>query len=378
MFARILWTTLATSLLGGASFGLVLAELRRPELPAPWPEIEPTPRFEAANRLFDTQLEAALRASRRWRDAPDAGALREEIWEVLGPMDLRTAVRREPSAPPDAPRQQLRVELRAASGASLSLGATVWLPERTPAPAVLVLHGMGSRVEDLSRDLDYHHGIAGALVRAGFLVVAAERLATGYDERYVLAVKAELLGTTLEALEMQQLRALVRSVRAHPAFGGRLGVYGLSLGGYHALLLGALEPRVDAVFASAAVTDRFGLLLKRHPTPVTPAGERFARSFWYGDLPLYLEDMGPLLDDLNLVAALAPRPLALETGSRDALKLAGLEAVEQGARGIYRERGADEALRILRHEGGHEADVEAAVGWLAEVLPEPAAGATPP
>jgi len=265
------------------------------------------------------------------------------------------------------------VELRAASGASLALGATLWIPERTPAPAVLVLHGMGSRVEDLTQDLDYHHGIVAALAREGFLVVAAERLATGYDERYVLAEKAELLGTTLEALEMEQLRAVVGAVRAHPAFGGRLGVYGLSLGGYHALLLGALEPRVDAVFASGAVTDRFGLLLKRHPTPVTPAGDRFTRSIWYGDLPLYLHDMGPLLDDLNLVAALAPRPLAIETGRADALKLAGLAAVERGARQIYRERGAEGALRILRHEGGHEADVDAAVRWLAGALAAPAA-----
>ena len=371
---RYVWSllTLAVALL---SFGLggIFISNRGDESDGSattWPTIIGSDKYEKTNVFLDQQLDQIYHDNKFKLDDEESASLVRKIWATLRPIEVSAEVKSLAAAEVTSEFEirRLSVKIVAKTGVSLVLEAILLVPNSTPAPAVLALHCMGSSTDALMNNIDYHNGVGGALANAGFLTILPVRLATQYDERYTLAKKAMLLGTTLESIEIQQLQALVGYVERMPEFDGELGVYGLSLGGYHALLLGAVDQRIDAAYVSGAITDRFGLLLKRYPTPASPAGNRFTRVFWYGDFPLYFLNMGVLLDDLNLIAAVAPRPLAIETGERDLIKLSGLDQVERQARGIYRKSCSDRNLSILRHSGGHEANAQATVNWFKRIL----------
>jgi predicted esterase len=88
------------------------------------------------------------------------------------------------------------------------------------------------------------------------------------------------------------------------------------------------------------------------------------------NLALYVPGLLPELD--VLVAAIAPRPLTIIAGRRDAIFPAeGVEMVEQKARAAWRAGGAPEAVRFRYTEGGHDLPADAlaeALTWLKGVL----------
>ena len=142
-----------------------------------------------------------------------------------------------PAAAQDAGDRQPVTEQRI-DGADVSLDTTLYLPETTPAPAVLLAHGFGgdkASVDTEARDL----------VARGFAVLA-------WSARGFGASTGEIALNAPEA-EVADARALLDWLAARPEVAldapgdPRVGATGASYGGALALLLAGTDPRVDAI-----------------------------------------------------------------------------------------------------------------------------------
>lgn len=120
----------------------------------------------------------------------------------------------------------------------VQLDATVYLPQRTPAPAIIMAHGFGG--SKLSVDAD-----AQDAARNGFVVLAYS--ARGFGR------STGLIGLDSLDYEIPDARAIVDWLAQQPEVqldapgDPRVGVTGGSYGGALSLMLAGTDPRVDAV-----------------------------------------------------------------------------------------------------------------------------------
>jgi hypothetical protein len=306
--------------------------------------------------LLDSRLEEARTRAEQWRRVLEADAdwrreasvLRAALARQLRPWpgertDL--AVRAAPWFALEGVEATV-VSMRTHRNLSLLCALLRPVESTAPGPAILALHGFGGDLQRVVADVDYHHGFAMQLARAGFVVLAPLRVTASASEQSELQTKARVAGWNLEAIDLWQL---VRAVDYLESLAGvdrdRIAVYGISWGGRHALRLGALDPRISLVVTSGDFTDRFARLF--NPLLARPRTFRPAMHIQY-DLPSHL-----LLDDLNLVAMLLPRYFGVEIGTRDP-RHAGAERVFSDVEALYKKAGHPERAAFLAFEGGHE------------------------
>jgi len=125
----------------------------------------------------------------------------------------------------------------------LSLAAILHLPEMGQRwPCVVASHGLLS-----SKDSDKYVQIGEEFSRAGLAVCRFDFRGCGESE-------GSLAGTTV-GQRVADLRAVVESMRAHPALSGRVALLGSSLGGYVSLFVANQDFKVKAVAAWATPAD---------------------------------------------------------------------------------------------------------------------------
>jgi dienelactone hydrolase len=145
---------------------------------------------------------------------------------------------------------------------------TVWgqlLRPRTgqdAGPALICQHGLDGQPSDVtglsaSPDTAYH-GFGARLAEQGYTVFAPYlTVPAPQSELLAASVEAALsVGAMRTHAELRKLRASVDFLSALPGVdAGRIGYYGLSYGGYTAIWLGALEPRLAAIVISGHFND---------------------------------------------------------------------------------------------------------------------------
>ncbi len=157
-----------------------------------------------------------------------------------------------------------RIEVPSGPGVSgpVVLDTTMYLPARTPAPAILVAHGFGGSKDSVAPDAE-------RLARAGFVVLA-------YSARGFGASSGQI-GLDSLNYEVPDARALVSWLAGRPEVqldkpgDPRIGVTGGSYGGALSLLLAGTDPRIDAVVPVITWNDLSGALFPNSaaasPTP---------------------------------------------------------------------------------------------------------------
>lgn len=265
-----------------------------------------------------------------------------------------------------------RSEVRYVNTASgLGVPATVLEPGgNVRGAAVLCLHGHGTfgrlsvigdrSTPEKSAEVDrykYDYGLH--LAQAGYTVLAIELL--GFGERAippqprrhtcdVVGCFLEVLGSNLLALQISDVRlglSLLGGWRGVDA--RRVGMAGLSYGGRMTMFTAALDGRVRAAVAAGCCNtyrDRIEALSGACGAQVVPG------LLNVGDTP-------------DMFGAIAPRPLQIQWGRRDALIPAG--PARRGIRQIrrcYAAAGAAERFDLRMLDGGHEFDSPAAAKWL--------------
>ncbi|MEV0622403.1 hypothetical protein AB0I81_54440 [Nonomuraea sp. NPDC050404] len=176
-------------------------------------------------------------------------------------------------------------------------------------------------VRRLREEIYGGRAFANALARRGFAVLAhdvfvwgSRRFPLGVEEpdsydaaardhEHIVAKHCAALGTSFAGVVAGEDLAAAAYLRSRPDVGA-VGCAGLSGGGLRAALLGAFDPRVEAVVV-AAMASSFRDMLGGHV-------EKHTWMLWPPGLPR-------LGDYPDLIAARAPQPLMVQYALRDAL-----------------------------------------------------------
>ena len=306
------------------------------------------------------------------RDAESAAAardaLREKLRDCLGLPILEEIA--QDSAPTPVGKPVTTKDYTAqkyAFEALPGLTTPVWLlipagaKEKAPGTVALCGHGYGVRQivgvtkrGTLKRTRyfdDYQRNFAVELVRRGCIVAAPEPIAFGearlkqdlWKPFYASScdtVSHRLLpyGLTTAGVRVFQAISCLRWLETLPSVDAqRVGVMGISGGGLAALYASVCEPAfARTVVSGYACTFRDSILSRWHcPDNYIPG-------------VLRIGEMG------DFAAAVAPRPLLIESGTRDPLfPIAGAKEAHERARRVYGLMGASDALTVDVFDGKH-------------------------
>jgi ABC-2 type transport system ATP-binding protein len=155
---------------------------------------------------------------------------------------------------------------READGVPVRLDATIYLPAKTPAPAVLLAHGYGGSKDSVAPD-------ARALAERGYVVLTYSARGFGDSQGNVHLDSPDY--EVKDARLMLDILAHRPEVIQDGAGDPRVGVVGASYGGALALLLAGTDHRVDSVVPSITWNDLRQALFPQFTTDagqVSPAG----------------------------------------------------------------------------------------------------------
>jgi dienelactone hydrolase len=281
------------------------------------------------------------------------GRCRTRLASLLGPLPSRV--------PPDVETLETtacdgyrRDKIVFDTEDTMSVPAYLLIPDdRTrPGSAVLAVHGHGPGkgvVCGLETTEAPNGDYAVQLVRRGHVVLApdlrcfGERADWNPPDHYACdtnLVHAVMAGWSPLTQNLWDLARAVDVLADHPLVApDRIGAAGLSYGGTMTLLLAAWDDRV----AAAVVSGYFSSWAEAHKMPWNMCGSQV--------LPGVLGQ----LEHVDLGALVAPRPLLVETGTRDLLfpQAAAEEAMAQ-LRAVYASLGGEDRLVHDVFEGEHQ------------------------
>ncbi|GAB3449859.1 alpha/beta fold hydrolase [Actinophytocola sediminis] len=172
----------------------------------------------------------------------------------------------------DEPAQvRTRDETLTGADASIRLDATLYLPEQTPAPAVIVAHGFGGSKDSVDAE-------ARELAQRGFVTLAYSARGFGRSSGQIAlnAPEAEVADASELVSWLAEQPEVVTDADGDP----KVGVTGGSYGGALSLLLAGTDERVDALAPTITYNDLSQALLPNSATtgtlPNTPAANAFA------------------------------------------------------------------------------------------------------
>ena len=248
-----------------------------------------------------------------------------------------------------------RLEIEAMPG--VTVYGLLFLPVgKTQYPLVIVQHGGGGTPELCSSFFDStnYNDITRRITRYG-VAAFAPQLYLWSDafgpaiDRKQMDVELKQVGSSITALEIFKIqRSLDFLLARYPIEDGRVGMTGLSYGGFYTLYTTAAEPRIKAAFSSCCFNDRY----------------TYDWSDW-----VWFDSAGRFLDT-EVCGLIAPRPLAIEVGIFDELFDVSLANKEiQKVSAIYDALGIGDRLFYREFEGGHEygkddAGIEFLLRWL--------------
>jgi dienelactone hydrolase len=157
------------------------------------------------------------------------------------------------------------------------------------------------------------------------------------------------VGGSMAALEVYKIMRTVDWICANlPVDKDRMGVAGLSYGGFYTLLNAAIDTRYKAALSSCFFSDRY-----KHP---------WSDWVWFDSASKFL--------DPEIASMICPRALCIEVGEKDPL-FKGADSIPLAASvaARYDAIGKADAFRFHMHTGGHEfCKQDENLDWFAEKL----------
>jgi dienelactone hydrolase len=232
----------------------------------------------------------------------------------------------------------------------------------TSGAAAIVKHPDDPLGAERNRQLNYDY--AGQLARCGYLVFVPEL--RGFGQRlegpdhqegetlwisscYAVGVNALLLGKTLLGMRVYEVMRLIDYIRTRPENMTKiLGCVGLSGGGMVTLFTTALDERItSAVVSGYFNTFRDSIMAVRHC------------------LCNFVPGIVKTAEMVDIAGLVAPRPLMIETGTRDPLfPTAATQQAYAQLQKIYAVFSAADKLDIDVFEGEHAWSGAKAYDWL--------------
>ena len=181
-------------------------------------------------------------------------------------------------------------------------------------PAVVCQHGLGGQPSDitgLNEKPTVYHAFGGKLAERGYVVFAPYVTVPIPQATLInpLVRQANALGRMRTGVEVAKLRRIVDFLQSQPFVApDRIGYYGLSYGGYSAIWMGPMEPRLRAVVVSGHFNDWRSKI----------TNEELTTSYlFHPDEDFYNWDVLDRFTHVELIAAMWPRPVMVEFADRD-------------------------------------------------------------
>ena len=220
----------------------------------------------------------------------------------------------------------------------------LYLPRgKGPFPLAISQHGGGGTPElcTLHENTENYNDMTRRAVRRGIAAFAPQLLLWRQEfkpahDKLLIDRRLKQLGGSLAALEIYRLqRALDYLVSRPDIDGARVGILGLSYGGFYALYGAAADARFKVALSSCFFNSR--KLYDFHDWSWRDSANRFL--------------------DAEVAALVCPRPLYIELGLHDEL-FAARHARPEGRKvtALYEKLGIPERFVYHEHGGGHEFD----------------------
>ena len=212
----------------------------------------------------------------------------------------------------------------------------------SPGPLVIVQHG-GQGTPELCAGFfgsENYQEIVRRFLRRGahvfapqLLLYKADRFGPAYD-RNALDITLRQLGTSLAALHVCELQRGLDWLQARPFVRpDRIGMAGLSYGGFYTLIAAAVDPRIRAAYIAGIFNDRFR----------------------YGWEDMIMPGQATKLMDAEIAGLICPRPLFIEAGSDDELfDVHGAKREAQRTAHHYEKLRLDGRFEFRAFTGTHE------------------------
>jgi len=142
------------------------------------------------------------------------------------------------SSSANAVETQIATQIQTA--ADVSLDTTLYLPEKTPAPAILLAHGLGGNKDSVAVDAEF-------LRSRGYVVLTWS--ARGFGNSTGLISMNAQSGEVADVRKLIDYLAKRKEISKSKSGDPVVGISGNSYGGAVALLAAAADPRIDAVAA---------------------------------------------------------------------------------------------------------------------------------
>jgi len=232
---------------------------------------------------------------------------------------------------------------------------------KKPFPAVIAVTGHGSfpphAVGLAEKDYSEHFGVK--LVQRGY-VVFSPFIVNSFQKRYMISRMARLCGGAWEGLEIQRIISSVDFLTTLPQVDAhRIGIYGISLGGFVAFWSAAVDTRIKVAVVSGWFASNTKRLLD----------EDVLRDPYYNvpDLP----GMLTMFESSDIGSLIAPRPLFIENGEKDGVTML-YDPYKQYAllKEIYSRLGMEHRLTFKSYDGGHKIYGTDSLDWLDRHLQE--------
>jgi dienelactone hydrolase len=199
------------------------------------------------------------------------------------------------------------------------------IPRHLPGrlPVVICQHGLGDEpariigleVAPLELEPTIYHSLGSRLAGLGYVVFAPYVAFPQPQELLVnpLVRQAAALGKMRTSLELAKLHRIIDFLQSLPQVDPqRIGYYGLSYGGYSAIWMPPLEPRIKADVISGHFNDwRTKITYEEHEAGYQTSYLK------YQDADFYNWNVLNRFTHVELIAAQWPRPVCVEFGERD-------------------------------------------------------------
>ena len=212
-----------------------------------------------------------------------------------------------------------------------------------PHPLIISQHGGGGTPELCSGFLGSanYNDMSRRVLRRGFAVFAPQ-LSMWRDDfgptanRNQIDIQLKQIGGSIAALDIWQLQRSLDLLTARKDIDDkRIGMIGLSWGGFYTLITAAVETRIQVAVASCFFSNRYVY-------DMSPA-------VWFNSGNTFL--------DAEIAGMVCPRSLYIEVGKQDELfDVCHAQPEAQKVAKFYDKLGIPERFIYKEHEGGHELD----------------------
>ncbi len=214
------------------------------------------------------------------------------------------------------------------------------------APLIVSMHGGGGSPEValFHGGANYHDMVRGA-VKRGYVVFAPQHLfnAQGYpgDIRNRTDIRMRLIGTSITAVEILKITRSLDTLLKRPEVDPkRVGMVGLSYGGYYALVTPAVDTRIKVTVCACYYGVQEGRYEKDELS--IPSDFQF-------------KDRFTLFKDADIAALICPRALQIQAGTKDDTDHRDPGVVQAPfSAEYYKKLGISDRFEAHVIEGGHD------------------------